>query len=164
MYSTRQKVSIGGGLVVLIVAALWLGWWQLGTSGGSATAVRTHSDDSSSPVVTLTNSSQGHTVTAPVGEEIVVALTGVPLHWSEAWAVPGSAGTGPVLTLVKASTSSNGSSITRYRVTGVGTVSIRASGTPICHTDAACPQFVVLWQASVTGVRSTPTVVASTKG
>jgi hypothetical protein len=77
-------------------------------------------------VLVLTNRSEGHTFVATVGEEVVVTVTG-------------------------GRTFRNGDSITDFVAVGHGSVTLSATGYPICApgTDTGCPQFVVLWTAGV---------------
>jgi hypothetical protein len=99
--------------------------------------------------VVLTNSSNGSTVIAHKGDRVVVQLTGVPLRWSEATAVPGTSATTPVLVKKSGSTSANGSSTTTFRVVNYGDEGINAVGAPICSPATACPTFELLWHATV---------------
>lgn len=99
--------------------------------------------------VVLTNSSDGSTVIAHRGDRVVVRLTGVPLRWSGATAVPGTNTTEPVLVKKSGSTSANGSSTTTFRVINYGAEGINAVGAPICSAAMACPAYVLLWHATV---------------
>jgi hypothetical protein len=99
--------------------------------------------------VILTNSSNGSTVVASIGESVIVNLTGGPLRWTEAQLAPVATAKAPVLVFVSGSTSANGSSTATFRVVSYGTAQLRAIGSPICPTAMACPTYVVLWHASV---------------
>ena len=125
----------------------------LGTAGAKAAAptptTTPTTGTAASKTVALTNSSDGSTVIAGKGDLVVVALKGVPLRWSEATAAPGTATATPVLVKVSGSTSTDGSSITTFRVANYGAEGINAVGTPICAAAVACPMYAVLWHATV---------------
>jgi hypothetical protein len=95
--------------------------------------------------VTLTVSSNGSTVLASKGELVVVTLASEHLRWSAAQAIQ----TAPVLKLVSEGTTTTGASTTVFRVVNYGTAQLNATGTPICPTSGGCPQYVVLWHATV---------------
>ena len=95
--------------------------------------------------VTLTFASDGTTVLATKGEQVVVKLSGHGLRWSPAQAIQ----TTPVLRLVSEGTTTTGASITVFQVVNYGTAELDATGTSICPTAKACPTFVLLWHASV---------------
>jgi hypothetical protein len=73
-----------------------------------------------------------------------VKLTGGPLRWSQAQAIESS----PVLVRLSGSTTT-GLSTTTFEVESDGTASVEATGTPICGIATACPQYVLLWRATV---------------
>lgn len=95
--------------------------------------------------VTLTVSSNGSTVFASKGELVVVKLSGEHLQWSVAQAIQST----PVLSLVSEGTTTNGASMTVFRVVNHGTAGLNATGTPVCPTAGGCPQYLVLWHATV---------------
>ena len=95
--------------------------------------------------VTLTVLSNGSTVLASKGELVVVTLSGEHLRWSVAQAIQ----TTPVLSLVSEGTTTTGASTTVFRVVNYGTAGLNAIGTPVCPTAGGCPQYVVLWHATV---------------
>jgi hypothetical protein len=94
-------------------------------------------------LIVLTNSSDGTTVVARVGDFVEVELTGGPLRWTEA-----STSDTAVVTKVSGGVSSAGSSSTTFKVVGYGTAELTALGSPICG-GSVCPEYVVLWHASV---------------
>ena len=105
---------------------------------------------SASTTIVLTNASNGSTVLATKGGDVVVKLTGEPLRWSEAQAIESS----PVLVRLSGSTTPTGSSTTTFEVGSDGTATVEATGTPICTpataaTTTACPQYILLWRATV---------------
>ena len=132
-----SAVAFGISLVFSVVATTALGAGNVGASTAAAPV--------STSTVILTNSSNGSTVTASKGELVVVQLSGGPLRWSEAQAVQST----PVLVRVSGSTSATGSSTTVFRVANYGTARLDATGAPICAAAMACPQYVLLWHATV---------------
>src|SRR5271167_387023 len=94
---------------------------------------------------TLTLSSNGSTVLASKGELVVVKLSGAHLHWSVARAIQ----TAPVLSLVSEGTTTTGASTTVFRVISYGSAELSATGTPVCAGAGGCPQYAVLWHATV---------------
>ncbi len=126
-------------VVGLAVSALAL--VSTGASSGAAAST-------TPPVVkkvVLTVSSSGSTVLATKGELVVVKLSGHHLTWSVAEAQQ----TTPVLALVSEGTTGAGGSTTVFRVVNYGTAGLTATGTPICGSVGGCPQFVLLWHATV---------------
>ena len=97
--------------------------------------------------VLLTNSDNGKTVRAAKGDTVVVELKsdGV-LRWSEASVAPSST-TSPVLVKTGGQVSPNGSSTTTFLVVGYGSARLDALGRPNCTS--VCPQYILLWQATV---------------
>ncbi len=132
----RHRIAaVGMGVAVSALALVSAG----ATVGGAA---------STSPVpkeVVLTASSSGSTVLATKGELVVVKLSGQHLKWSVAQAEQST----PVLSLVSEGTTSSGASTTVFRVVNYGTAGLTATGTPICASTGGCPQFVLLWHATV---------------
>ena len=133
----RHRIAVlGAGLAVSALALVSTG----ASVGGAA---------STAPPVTkqvvLTASSSGSTVLATKGELVVVKLSGGHLKWSVAQAEQ----TTPVLTLVSEGTTSTGGSTTVFRVANYGTAGLDATGTPVCGSTGGCPQFVLLWHATV---------------
>jgi hypothetical protein len=112
---------------------------------GAANAAPKPKATSATDTVVLTNSSNGSTVLATKGELVVVKLTGGPLRWSEAQAIESS----PVLVRLAGSSTNTGSSTTTFEVESDGTASVEATGTSICGIATACPQYVLLWRATV---------------
>jgi hypothetical protein len=92
-----------------------------------------------------TLSSNGSTALASKGELVVVKLSGDHLRGSVAQAIQ----TTPVLSLVSEGTTTTGASTTVFRVVSYGTAELSATGTPVCGTAGGCPQYVVLWHATV---------------
>jgi len=133
-----RKLGRVTGLTLVVAMAVWMAPIAAGAS--SATTVP--------KIVVLTNASSGSTVLATKGELVVVELTGGPIQWSEASVVSPSA-VSPVLAKVSGSRSATGSSRTTFRVVGSGLAKLDALGTPRCPTAGGCPQYVVLWQATV---------------
>ena len=133
----RKKVTAFG--VGLTLAAV------LGVSAGAAVVGATPASSVAVKQVTLTNASSGSTVLATKGELVVVKLSGGHLRWSVAHAVE----TTPVLAPVSATTTTTGSSVTVFRVVNYGSAGITATGTPNCGTVGGCPQFELLWHATV---------------
>jgi hypothetical protein len=138
MRMTRRSTLAIGATVVISVGAVA----ALSVVSAAASTVPT---PVSTKTVILTNSSNGSSVVASKGELIVVELSGGKLRWSTAQAIQST----PVLVLVSGSTSTTGSSTTVFRVANYGTAQINATGYPICAAGKVCPQFVVLWQATV---------------
>ncbi len=99
--------------------------------------------------IVLTHSSNGKTVLAARGDRIVVKLSSEGLHWTEASVLPGASTTPPVLVQTGGHVTSKGASVTIFRVVGYGSANLRATGSPICEGLGVCPDFVVLWQATV---------------
>lgn len=133
----RSKMTVFG--VGLAVSALALVSTSTLVAGASLSAP---------PVakkVTLTLSSNGSTVLASKGELVVVKLSGDHLRWSVAHAIQ----TTPVLSLVSEGTTTTGASTTVFRVVNYGTAELNATGTPVCGTAGGCPQYVLLWHATV---------------
>jgi len=133
----RSKISAFGiGLALSAMAAVSL---LPAEAGASSTAT------SVPKKVVLKVSSNGKTVDANVGDLVEVKLSGHHLQWSVAQLTQPSG----ALTLVSEKTSSNGASVTVFRVANYGTASLDATGTPICKPTGACPPYIVLWQATV---------------
>jgi hypothetical protein len=137
-----------GALIAGVTVVAVLGTAGAKTAAPSPTATGTTGTTAPKTIV-LTNSSDGSTVIAEKGDFVVVRLTGVPLRWTEATAAPGTGTAAPVLVKVSGSTSTNGSSLTTFRVANYGVEGINAVGTPICRATAACPAYAVLWHATV---------------
>ena len=133
----RHRIAVVG--IGLAVSALTL--VSAGTSVGGAAAKA----PPATKKVVLTAASSGATVLATKGELVVVKLSGRHLRWSVAQADQ----TTPVLSLVSEGTTSTGASTTVFRVVNYGTAGLSATGTPICGSTAGCPQFVLLWHATV---------------
>jgi hypothetical protein len=135
----RNRFSVFGiGLVVSALAVVSVG------TGVAAAATPTPTP----PVVkkvTLTFKSDGATVLATKGELVVVKLSSRGLHWSPAQAIQST----PVLTLVSQGTTTTGASTTVFRVVNYGTAELDATGTPTCAAATGCPQYVLLWHATV---------------
>jgi hypothetical protein len=133
----RSKISAFGiGLALSALAAV------------STTPVLAGAASTAPPVpkkVVLKVSSNGATVLATKGELVEVKLSGHHLRWSTAQVAQSS----PVLSLVSEGTTTTGASVTIFRVVNYGTASLDATGTPFCSPAAACPTFIVLWQANV---------------
>ena len=133
----RTKLTAGlFGVTLAVVLVLSAGTATAGTRPSTSVAVKQ---------VTLTNASNGSTVLATKGELVVVKLSGGHLRWSTATVDQST----PVLVEVSAASTSTGGSVTVFRVVNYGLAGLTATGTPICAA-AACPQFVVLWHATVT--------------
>ena len=81
-----------------------------------------------------------------MGELVVVHLAG---RGTMRWSAIRVSQTEAVLERRSASLSPKGTSSAGYRVTQRGTAKLSATGAPICAPGVACPQFIVLWQASV---------------
>jgi hypothetical protein len=159
MWTTRKSmVAFGMSIVISAAVVSAIG---LASAGASTSAAGTVTAPVPAKTVILTNSSNGSTVLASIGDLIVVELSGGPLRWSEAQAEPTTSATPPVLVRVSGSTSANGSSTTTFRVANHGTARIDATGTPICSPTQACPQFVLLWQVTVVVPGTTPPVAAT---
>jgi hypothetical protein len=141
----KSTVAFGIGLAISAVAAPALTAGNAAASTSSAVTVT----PPVSKTVILTNSSNGSSVLASIGELVIVELSGGPLRWSEAQVVPVASAAAPVLVRVSGSTSANGSSATTFRVANHGTAQIDATGTPMCAPQTACPQYVLLWHATV---------------
>lgn len=136
--------------------ALALSLAAFGTVGAvSAGAKAKPKSTSASTTIVLTNSSNGSTVLATKGDDVVVKLAGGPLRWSEAQAIESS----PVLVRLSGGTTISGSSTTTFEVESDGTATVEAAGTPICSvaTATACPQYVLLWRATVDVPQVDPT-------
>lgn len=133
----RKAPTAVGIALSLLAAAL------LGTAGAAGSAPMP-------PVprkVVLTVASDGSTVVAVKGELVVVNLSGDHLRWSQALAVGPS--TTPVLAYVSGGITSTGASHTVFRVVGSGAADLEATGVPMCGSTGGCPQFVLLWHATV---------------
>ncbi len=138
----RSAVALGLAAALSLVATV---------IAGAATIASPHSATAraaSGSTVVLTNSSNGSSVLALKGETVVVQLTGGPLRWSQAQAL-GAGGAAAVLVRVSGSVSPDGSSTTTFRVANYGMAQLRATGAPKCRSGAPCPDYVVLWRASV---------------
>ena len=133
----RSTAAFGIGLFVSVLAVAALG-------AGCAAASTVTSPVSTKKVI-LTNSSNGSSVIASKGELVVVKLSGGQVRWSEAQAIQSN----PVLVRVSGSTSTAGSSKTTFRVANYGTAELDATGRPICNPAGGCPQYVLLWHATV---------------
>lgn len=139
-------VAAAAGLLVSLLAVAAFG-------AGGVGAVPAAKSRLASKTVLLTNSSDGSTVLATPGDLIVVELAGGQLRWSEAQSGGPPSTTPPVLERLSGSVSTDGSSTTTFRVVRYGLAEIDATGTPVCASVAAvsaCPQYVVLWHATVT--------------
>ena len=130
----KATVVLGVSLVLSVVAL-----------GAQSVAASTITAPALTKTVILTNSSNGSSVVALKGERIVVKLSGGLLRWSEAEAIQSR----PVLVRVSGSISTTGSSTTVFRVVNYGTARLDALGRPVCSKATGCPQYVVLWQATV---------------
>ena len=132
----RHRIAVlGMGLAGCALALVSTG----ASVGGAATAP---------PVVkkvVLTVSSSGSTVLATKGELVEVKLSGQHLRWSVTRVRQAT----PVLALVSEGMTSSGASTTVYRVVNYGTAGLTATGTPICGSTGGCPQYVLLWHATV---------------
>ena len=137
MRTLRSSILTLGACLVVSLGTV------VAVTTGTATA-RVPRPTSANTVI-LTNASNGSTVTATKGELIVVHLSSSHQRWSEAQVVQSS----PVLVFVSGSTSATGASTTVFRVTNYGTAQLNALGYPICAAAGPCPQFVVLWHATV---------------
>jgi hypothetical protein len=137
MRTFGRSILIPGACLVISLGAV------LAVTTGAATARVT--PPTAANTVILTNASNGSSVTATKGELVVVHLSTNHLRWSEAQVVESS----PVLVFVSGSTSATGASTTVFRVTNYGTAQLNALGYPICAAAGPCPQFVVLWHATV---------------
>ena len=133
----RSTVAFAISLVISVVAVTALGAGRVGASTSTAPV--------STKKVILTNSSNGSSVIATKGELVVVKLSGGQVRWSEAQAIQSN----PVLVRVSGSTSTTGSSKTTFRVANYGTAELDATGRPICNPAGGCPQYVLLWHATV---------------
>jgi hypothetical protein len=132
----RKFAGIGLGLTVSALVVLATGPLVASASPSTPPVVNR---------VTLTVSSNGSTVVASKGELIVVTLAGDHLRWSEAQAIQST----PVLRLVSEGSTTTGASNTVFRVVNYGTAGLNATGTPICPSTGACPQYALLWHATV---------------
>ncbi len=137
------------GLAVIVVGLSAVSVFAAAGATAARSAPPATPTTGASTTVVLTNSSNGSTVIAHKGDRVVVQLTGVPLRWSEATAVPGASATTPILVKKSGSTSANGSSTTTFRVVNYGDEGINAVGAPICSPATACPTFELLWHATV---------------
>ena len=142
MPTLRHRAVATGVALALSLAAF-------GTVSAASAAPKAK-PTSASATILLTNSSNGSTVLATKGDLVVVQLTGGPLRWSEAQAVESS----PVLVRLSGGTSPDGSSTTTFEVESDGTATVEATGTPICSpptatAGVACPQYILLWRATV---------------
>ena len=145
----RSTVAFAISLVISVVAVTALGAGRVGASTSTAPV--------STKKVILTNSSNGTSVIASKGELVVVELSGGSVRWSEAQAIQSTR----VLVRVSGSTSTTGSSKTVFRVANYGTAQLDATGIPICGAATGCPQYVLLWHATVVvPVVDPPTAVA----
>ena len=133
----RSTVAFAISLVISVVAVTALGAGRVGASTSTAPV--------STKKVILTNSSNGTSVIASKGELVVVELSGGSVRWSEAQAIQSTR----VLVRVSGSTSTTGSSKTTFRVANYGTAELDATGRPICNPAGGCPQYVLLWHATV---------------
>ncbi len=133
----RNKITaFGVGLAVSALALLSTSTLVAGASSSNPPVTKK---------VTLTLSSNGSTVLASKGELVVVKLSGDHLRWSVAHAIQAT----PVLRLVSDGTTTTGASTTVFRVVNYGTAELNATGTPVCDTSGGCPQYVLLWHATV---------------
>ncbi len=136
----RSKITtLGIGLAASALAAVSAGTCVAGAVSVTPPVVKK---------VTLTFGSDGATVLATKGELVEVKLSGHHLRWSEAQVIQST----PVLALVSAATTANGASDTVFKVINYGSAGLDATGTPICSAAAAaagCPQYVLLWHATV---------------
>ena len=133
----RHRFAVFG--VGLAVAALAL------VSTGASIGGAASTTPSSVGKVVLTVPSSGSTVLATKGELVVVKLSSPHLRWSVAKVHQAT----PVLSLVSEGTTGTGASTTVFRVGNYGTAGLSATGTPICGSTGGCPQYVVLWHATV---------------
>lgn len=148
-----QRSAVAVAAVLAVVAVVAAG---LAATGGPRTvsAVVPSSGPPPSPAppppparsVLLTTSNDGETVHAAVGELVVVRLVG---RGAMRWSAIRVSQSDTVLVRSSASLSRNGASMAAYRVTDNGEARLSSAGTPICAPDMVCPQFIVLWQASV---------------
>lgn len=132
----RSKLTAGG--VALAISTL-----ALAATGTYAAATPVTPPVTKS--VTLTFASDGATVLATKGERVVVALSSPHMTWSVASVSQAT----PVLRLVSEGTTSTGASRTVFRVVGYGSAGLEALGTPVCGTVGGCPQYVLLWHATI---------------
>jgi hypothetical protein len=133
----RNRFTVFGiGLVVSALAVVSVGTGVAAASTPTPPVVKK---------VTLTFASDGATVLATKGELVVVKLSSRGLHWSPAQAIQST----PVLTLVSQRTTATGASTTVFQVVNYGTAELDATGTPTCAAATGCPQYVVLWHATV---------------
>ncbi|MGD0880078.1 MAG: hypothetical protein ABSB09_00720 [Acidimicrobiales bacterium] len=131
----RNRLAMFGVALTLPVVAVAV----VGAGGAAASTVTPPKQ------IVLTVASNGTTVTATKGERVVVKLSGDHLDWSQARVIQST----PVLEQVSSTVSAKGSSETVFLVVGYGTAELDATGTPICSTTGACPQYVLLWHAGV---------------
>ncbi len=139
----RSAVAVAAALAVVAVVAAAL------TASGRPGTVTTGPPPPPPPPgrsVLLTTSKDGASVDASVGQLVVVRLPG---KRTMRWSAVRVSQTGAVLVVSSGSLSADGTSTAVYRVAHDGTARLSATGAPICAPDAACPQFIVLWRASV---------------
>jgi hypothetical protein len=133
----RSKITAFGiGLAVSALALVSTSTLIAGASTSTPPVVKK---------VTLTFASNGSTVLASKGELVVVKLSSAHLRWSVAQAIQST----PVLSLVSEGTTTTGASTTVFRVVNYGTAGLSATGTPVCGSAGGCPQYVLLWHATV---------------
>jgi hypothetical protein len=97
--------------------------------------------------IVLTNSSNGQTVLAQKGDIVQVDLKSINgVRWSEASDMDATAGN--VLVKKSGHITSTGSSVTTFSVVGYGSATLEATGMPPC-TGVVCPQYLLVWQATV---------------
>jgi hypothetical protein len=143
-------------VMVLVVVAAVLGITLNRVESGAPVSVPpatpttpgTPSPPSGSAPIELTRAADGTTVSASVGQTVVVRLPGGSLRWSAAQVQ--SSDPAAVLQLLSGTSTTDGSSVTRFRVLHGGTATLTATGAPDCTKDTACPQFLLLWRAMVT--------------
>jgi hypothetical protein len=131
--------KVTGLLVGLAITALALVSISTLVAGASSSTPR------AAKKLTLTLSSNGKTALASKGELVAVKLSGDHLRWSVAQASQAT----PVLNLVSERKTATGASTTVFRVASYGTADVTATGTPVCGSAGGCPQYVVLWHATV---------------
>ena len=94
----------------------------------------------------LTQRSEGSSHVVAAGALVVVRLSGGDLRWSGVTVVQ-SAG---VLVRQAGTVLPGGSATAAFRATDAGRSTVEATARPNCPAHVPCPQYVLLWRATVT--------------
>jgi hypothetical protein len=138
-----QRSAVAAAAAVAIAAVLAAAF---GATAGPGTVAAGPPPTSTGRSLLLTTSNDGTSLKAQPGELVIVRLLG---RGSMRWSTIQVSQTGAVLVRNSGSLSEDGTSTAVFDVAHDGTARLSAAGRPNCSPDVPCPQYIVLWRASV---------------